>query len=162
MTSVRGLLAVAALLLLLALGGLWIAGPEAVAPPDDAYDRATVTLLDENDATLATVDARVADTTRKRYVGLSATDSLESGEGMLFVHDEEDRYTYVMRGMDFPIDIVFVGTNGTITTVHHAPLPDDGGDARHPGVGKYVLEVPYGYTNETGVEPGDRVEIEGY
>jgi len=27
-----------------------------------------------------------------------------------------------MRSMDFPIDIVFVGANGTITEIHHAPV----------------------------------------
>lgn len=162
MDTIRGLAALLALLALLAIGGLYLAGPEAIAPPDDAYDRTTVTVLDENDTVLATVDVRVADTTRKRYVGLSATESLAHGEGMLFVHDSEGRYTYVMRGMDFPIDIVFVDAEGTITTIHHAPVPEDGEDARYPGVGKYVLEVPMEYTTEKGIEPGHRVEIEEY
>jgi len=69
----------------------------------------------------------------------------------------------VMRDMDFPIDIVFVDAEGRITTIHHARAPregEDGNDLRYPGRGKYVLEVPRGYTNATGIDEGDRIEIE--
>jgi len=44
---------------------------------------------------------------------------------MLFVYPQEGSHTYVMRSMDFPIDIVFVGANGTITEIHHAPVEED-------------------------------------
>lgn len=134
------------------------------APADDDYERTTVTVLDENDSELATVEVRVADTFRKRYVGLSNTESLAREDEMLFVHDSPGQHTYVMRDMDFPIDIIFVAPNGTITTIHHAPLESDtpGSDrTRYRGSGQYVLEVSYGYTNETGIETGDRIRIEG-
>ena len=127
------------------------------------YAWTTVTIEDADGTRLATVDVRIANTTEKRYTGLSDTASLPDGEGMLFVHETEDQYTYVMREMDFPLDIVFVDGNGTITTIHHAPVPEEipGGDGRFPGRGKYVLEVPRGYTNATGVAVGDRVVIPG-
>jgi hypothetical protein len=70
-----------------------------------------------------------------------------------------------MRDMDFPLDILFVAENGTVTRIHHAelePNASEGGLTRYRGVGKYVLEVPYGYTNETGVEEGDTVRIGDY
>jgi len=124
------------------------------------YDQSTVTLADENGTELATVDVRVADTERERYVGLSKTDSLAAGDGMLFVFPESDRHEFVMRDMDFPLDIVFVAPNGTITTIRHAPVPGDAsGDGSYPGTGQYVLEVPRGYTNATGIEVGDRVVV---
>ena len=127
------------------------------------YAWTTVTIEDEDGSRLATVDVRIANTSAKRYTGLSNTSSLPDGEGMLFVHEREDEYTYAfhMEGMAFPLDIVFVDANGTITTIHHAPVPEEipGGDGRFPGRGMYVLEVPRGYTNATGVEVGDRVVI---
>ncbi|MFB6101405.1 MAG: DUF192 domain-containing protein [Haloplanus sp.] len=134
----------------------------AVSTPGSDYDTATVVIRDQNGTQLATVDVWVADTWTKRYVGLSRTDALEPGQGMLFVHDEEGNHAYVMRDMDFPLDMLFIAENGTITTIHHAPLPSarTGGDLEHySGRAKYVLEVPMGYTNETGVEVGDRVRI---
>jgi uncharacterized membrane protein (UPF0127 family) len=156
-------------------------GTPVAAPPADAtprptptttestpgadYDTTTVRIVDEDGTTLATVEAWVADSWPKRYTGLSDTTALDTGEGMLFVHGSEGRHAYVMREMDFPLDMVFVAENGTITTIHHAPLPpedESGSDLRqYAGLSKYVLEVPMGYTNETGIAAGDRVVIEG-
>ena len=134
--------------------------------PTGEYERTTVDVLDaETDETLASVTVRVADTRSKRYTGLSDTDSLGANEGMLFVHDEEGEYAYVMREMAFPLDIVFVDSEGTITAIHHAQLPPEGtsgGDlTRYRGRGQYVLEVPYNYTVERGIEVGDRLRIDG-
>jgi hypothetical protein len=65
--------------------------------------------------------------------------------------------------MDFPLDIVFVDADRTITRIHHAPLPPEGttgGDlTRYRGRGKYVLEVPKGYTTARGIEEGDRIRV---
>ncbi|WP_254528666.1 DUF192 domain-containing protein [Natrinema gelatinilyticum] len=111
----------------------------------------------------AVIDVEVADSSRERYIGLSNHGSLESGNGMLFVYDDEQDLTYVMRKMDFPIDIIFIGADHEITSIHHARAPgpnEDGNDIKYSGRGKWVLEVPRGYTNETGIEAGDEVEID--
>jgi uncharacterized membrane protein (UPF0127 family) len=142
-------------------GGGTAAGTDTATPDD--HSGPNVSIVDEDDEVLATVEVRVADTYEKRYTGLSDTESLEAGEGMLFVHQEEGQYAYVMRDMDFPLDIVFTDANGTITAIHHAPVPPEGtsGDelTRYRGTGKYVLEVPMGYTNQTGIETGDRIVV---
>ncbi len=133
--------------------------PLALVDPGD-YDTATVTLRDDNGTSLATVDVRIADTQEKRRIGLMRTESLENGSGMLFVHQRERTYTYHMRNMSFDIDILFVGPEGIVTVIHHASAPTPGEESdTYTGRGKYVLEVPRGYTNATGVDPGDRVEI---
>lgn len=124
------------------------------------YERTTVTVgEDGTNDTLATVNVRVADTFEKRYTGLSNTESLDDDEGMLFVHDSEGQHAYVMRDMNFSLDIVFIDANGTITAIHHARLPDDpdGQLTRYEGRGKYVLEVPHNYTIRHGIRVGDRV-----
>jgi uncharacterized membrane protein (UPF0127 family) len=134
-------------------------------PPEGSYERTTVTIVDEDGTERGTVDVRIADTDRKRYTGLSDTPSLPSDEGMLFVHDAPGERTYVMRGMSFGIDIVYVGANGTITSIHHAPEPPENADGnayRYPGEGQYVLEVNRGWTTERNVSTGDCVAIEGY
>jgi hypothetical protein len=88
------------------------------------------------------------------------TDSLADGTGMLFVHPSEGSYTYHMRNVAFDIDMLFLDANGTVTTVHHATAPEAGADSdRYTGRGKYVLEVPRGFANRTGVGPGDRVSV---
>ncbi|MFB6129388.1 MAG: DUF192 domain-containing protein [Salinigranum sp.] len=128
-----------------------------------SYEHGTVTIVDDNGTRLATVRVRIADTAQKRYTGLSDTKSLPEGEGMLFIHDHESKHAYVMRRMDFPLDIVFVDADGRITTIHHAPVPPPGTKERdlklYRGYGKYVLEVPKGYTTRRNVTVGDRVRI---
>ena len=137
-------------------------------PSEGEHDRATVTLLSE-DETLATVDAEVADTRKERVRGLSEADALEAGSGMLFVHPREGTQTYVTDEMDFGIDIIFVETcddacppeaDGRITEIHEAPVPSEDEDGSYEGYGKWVLEVPMGYSVENGVQSGDYVRIE--
>lgn len=121
------------------------------------YETTTVEAVDgETGESLATVEARVADGFVKRYVGLSATAELDADEGMLFVHDDAAERAYVMREMSFGLDIVFVAPNGTVTTVHEAE-PESAPLTRYRGTGRYVLEVPRGWSERNGVEPGDQI-----
>ena len=122
-------------------------------------DRTTVVVLDEDGTRLGAVEVRVADTFRERYRGLSGTASLGPDEGMLFVHDEVGDYSYVMRDMAFPIDIVFVDADGTITAIHHAEV-EEPPLTPYRGRGRWVLEVPYHWTTDHGVTVGDRVRVE--
>jgi uncharacterized membrane protein (UPF0127 family) len=65
-----------------------------------------------------------------------------------------------MHDMAFPVDIIFAGANGTVTTVHEA-APESPPLTRYEGTGTYVLEVPRGWSDRHGVDPGDRLVIEG-
>lgn len=139
--------------------------PTATATPvHSSYDQTTVTVLDgDSDAELGAVEAAIADNSSLRYTGLSHTESLPDDRGMLFVFDGERDLTFVMREMDFAIDIVYIDTNGTITSIHHAPAPgpnEDGNDQQYSGTGQYVLEVNHNWTTDRGIEVGDRVAFE--
>jgi len=139
-------------------------GTTATTPTPSRYDHVTVTVLDANGTVLGEVRAAVADTPEKRYTGLSDTEFLPEDRGMLFTYGSEGNHTYVMREMDFGLDIVYVGSDGTIRTIHHAPEPpagEDGNDYQYPGRGQYVLEVNLNWTTRHGVVEGDRVEISG-
>ena len=119
------------------------------------YETTNVSVQDANGTELTAVEVRIADTRDKRYVGLSETDSLAADSGMLFVHSEEATQRYVMRNMSFPLDIVFIDSDGQITAIRHAAV-DDGAKT---GRAQYVLEVNRGWANATGVERGDTVVI---
>lgn len=124
------------------------------------YETTTVEAVDgDTGESLATVEARVADGFVKQYVGLSATDELDEGEGMLFVHDDERERAYVMREMAFALDIVFVDADGRVTTIHEAE-PESRPLMQYRGTGRYVLEVPKGWSERNGIEPGDRIVVD--
>ena len=152
-------LVVAVLLVILAV---LLLQPTLLMGSPGEYGTATVTAVDADGTELATVDVRIANTSSQRYVGLSKTSDLPEGSGMLFVFDDEDTYTFVMRNMSFALDMLFVDANGTVTTIQHAPVPEatPEKDLRgYPGEGKYVLEVNRGWSNRTGVDVGDRIAI---
>ncbi|WP_123533879.1 DUF192 domain-containing protein [Halosimplex salinum] len=152
-----------AVFLLLLVGGVYVSQSGLLyqidEPNPDGYERVTVTAYDDNGTELATVEVRVADTQPKRYLGLSNTSELSTGAGMLFVHESEGSHGYVMRDMAFPLDIVFVDADERITTIHHAGVPEGSYERTYRGRGKWVLEVPRGWANETGVEEGDRIAV---
>ena len=122
-------------------------------------DCGTATIYDENGDYLESVEGNVAVTWREQYIGLSNTDSLEDGHGMIFLHDTEREHTYVMRDMAFPIDIVFIDKEGRITVIHHVEIENKEPLAEYRGQSKYVLEVPYHWTTENGIDVGDTVEF---
>jgi hypothetical protein len=141
------------------IGGFLTGAVPAPTPPPE---EATV-IISGPDTETSVVNAEVSATRVERYRGLSDHDSLATGEGMLFVHGREREYTYVMREMDFGIDIIFINDSNRVTTVHSAPAPgpgEDGSKQRYSGTGRFVLEVPRGYAAERGIEPGSRVTIE--
>lgn len=127
------------------------------------YDEVEVRATTKGGTVLGTVTAAIADTRELRYLGLSDTRSLPADRGMLFVYDGVDDRTFVMREMDFGIDIVYADDEGTITRIHHAPEPgpdEDGSNQRYPGRGQYVLEVNYDWTTDHDVAEGDLLDFD--
>lgn len=135
----------------------WPTGPYA----DWATTEVAVTTPDGEE--LAGVTAAIAQESADRMQGLSDATTLPENGGMLFVFDSPADRTFVMREMDFGIDIVFADANREITEIHHAPAPgpdEDGSQQRYGGHGQYVLEVGYEWTVDHGVDVGDLLKFE--
>lgn len=134
-----------------------------VTPLSDDKKRAHITISNEEGITLATIDAWVADTPRERYRGLSDTERLSNGTGMLFVFNSEGERTFIMRDMDFPLDIIFIGADGRIAQLSHAPVPLPNTSEReltpYRGRAKWVLEVPRGYAEQNNISTGNVIDI---
>jgi len=150
------------------LGGTDRSAPTAARDDPDqpihqGYTTREVVIKSSDGERLGAVTAAVADTSQLRYTGLSDTESLPPDRGMLFVHDQTGGRTYVMREMDFPIDIIYADEDGVITEIHHARAPkpgEDGETLRYPGTGMYVLEVNAEWTTDHGVRTGDVLTFE--
>lgn len=152
-------LAVVALVLTTAVAA-GVVPPPATLFDTGEYERSEVTITNNCSQVLGTVEVRIADSRQQKIVGLSETPALQNGSGMLFPYDESSEHTYVMRGMDYPLDIVFVGADGRINAIESAPAPgpnEDGNDIRRTGTGKYVLEVPRGWMERHSIHVGHRV-----
>ena len=157
------LLAVAVVALVLTTAvAAGVVPPPATLFDTGEYERAEVTITNNCSQVLGTVEVRIAETRQQKIVGLSETATLPNGSGMLFPYEESGEHTYVMRGMEFPLDIVFIGADGRINAIESAPAPgpnEDGENIRRTGTGKYVLEVPRGWMDRHGIDVGHRVAI---
>ena len=129
------------------------AGPQ-VGVGADAGAQTTRLTVHPDSGPPVQVQVRIADAPGERFTGLSETDSLGPDEGMVFVYPRTAERAFVMRDMAFPLDIVFVDGNRTITAIHHAAADADG---TFTGQARWVIEVNRGWTGAHGVAVGDQV-----
>ncbi|MEO5635148.1 MAG: DUF192 domain-containing protein [Candidatus Paceibacterota bacterium] len=102
----------------------------------------------------------IADTPVKREQGLSGRTGLKVNEGMLFDFPNSGIYSFWMKDMKFPIDIIWINEEGKIVYIKKNALPDS-----YPALftpennSKYVLEVVSGFCDKYNIKIGDRVEL---
>jgi uncharacterized membrane protein (UPF0127 family) len=108
----------------------------------------------------ATVQAEVARDSKARERGLSGRRSLAEGRGMLFVYPDRAVRTYWMKGMRFPIDIIWIDRGRVRGLERNVPV-SRGGLPRYSsrGPADHVLEVPAGWARRHGTVPGSRVAV---
>lgn len=89
-----------------------------------------------------TIMAEIANTKEKRELGLSGRRDLLADRGMLFVFDKPGVYGFWMKGMNFPIDIIWLDANHEITGKIENVPPDSFPEIFYsPQNTLYVLEL---------------------
>ena len=110
--------------------------------------------------------AEIADTPELRSKGLGERDSLAEQTGMLFIFSGGQASSFWMKGMRFPLDFVWIGTDCTVVdlteNVQHSP-PDAPSselemfESSSPAA--YTFEINAGEISRFGVERGDEVRF---
>lgn len=103
------------------------------------------------------IRVEVADTMLKQAKGLSGREYLSRDEGMLFVYRKPGFYSFWMRDMKFPLDIIWIDKDFSIVDITANIQPDSFPQtftSRVPS--QYVLEVNTGKADDLG-RIGDRV-----
>lgn len=123
-----------------------------VAWSQRTYATGTVVI---GDGLMVKVD--VASTTKTREKGLSGREKLDPDQGMLFVFLRPDVYTFWMKDMKFPIDILWIRDQELVDITTDVPLPAPGEALPHyfplfPA--DKVLEVPAGFARTHGLRTG--------
>jgi uncharacterized protein len=103
----------------------------------------------------------VAVTNPEKESGLGNRDSLEPDHGMLFTYDHKEKYSYWMKNMRFPIDILWIADNTIVDITKNIPV-----DIKVPlkiyspivPVNK-VLELNAGTSDRLGIKAGNTVYI---
>jgi hypothetical protein len=77
---------------------------------------------------------------------------------MLFLFEKPGTYRFWMKGMRFPIDIVWIRDDEVVGIEHNVPLPAAIPQTYTPPVPvAVVLELPAGDAARRGIEIGSRV-----
>ena len=98
----------------------------------------------------------IAKTPQGRANGLSGRESLEEGQGLLFVFPKEGKYSFWMKDMNFPIDIIWIDKNMRVVGVLEEARPDSyPGTFSPPSDIQFVLEVPAGFYKRHSVKVGE-------
>ncbi|WP_435181915.1 DUF192 domain-containing protein [Halorussus sp. AFM4] len=113
-----------------------------------------------------TVRLEVADEPQERRSGLMHRESLANNTGMVFVYPDAQQVSFWMKNTLIPLDMIFVGPDGEVLNVQHAsPQPNASTSElkTYPsdGKAKYVVELPRGFANRTGVGPGTELVFNG-
>lgn len=105
------------------------------------------------------IKAELADTLEKRQAGLMFRESLDENRGMLFVFEQEGVYSFWMKNMNFPLDLIWIGQDDKVVDVKCNALPCN---ELCPSIivenlAKYVLEVNAGFVRKNSIKKGDQV-----
>jgi uncharacterized membrane protein (UPF0127 family) len=122
-----------------------------------------VKIIGLDGSTKATVNIEVANTTDLRSKGLGGRDSLERDSGMLFVFDSLSQYKFWMKGMRFPLDMIWIKDDTVSDIIPNVPnaasnTPDSALPVYGPNVPvNRILEVNSGYAQSHGIVVGDKL-----
>lgn len=109
------------------------------------------------------INVDLAKTPEQIAKGLSIKNTLSENEGMLFIFDTPKKWSFWMKDMKFPIDIIWISSDNKIVHIEKNLQPctfflfctSYSPDANS----KYVLEVPSNYTTKNNIIVGDRVDF---
>src|SRR3989338_3822491 len=108
-----------------------------------------------------TLNVEIADTIASRTRGLSGRGFLSEDDGMFFIFPYSAIQYFWMKGMKFPIDIIWISGDKVVGMVVGAE-PETGPDYEifnSPEPVDKVLEINAGLTQRFGIKTGDSIGI---
>ncbi len=95
-----------------------------------------------------------------REKGLSGRRKLAGNTGMLFVFEKPRLYSFWMKGMNFPIDIIWLDGDGQVIYIKEKAEPSSYPQSYAPdSPAQMVLETNAGFVASAGIKIGDQAEI---
>lgn len=111
-----------------------------------------------------TFELSVADSQKEREVGLSETRSLPENQGMIFMFEKPDYYSFWMKNMTIPIDIIYINKDKIVTIHKNAQPPMSQIESpiiySPTQLSDKVLEIQAGLSEKYNFKKDDKVKIE--
>ncbi|PIT92658.1 MAG: hypothetical protein COU08_01525 [Candidatus Harrisonbacteria bacterium CG10_big_fil_rev_8_21_14_0_10_42_17] len=100
----------------------------------------------------------IAETEEQQYKGLSGRDFLDPDAGMIFEFQDAGVYGFWMKGMRFPIDLLWLVDDKVVSIEENISYKDQSTIYSPPEPVNGVLEINAGQVAERGIQIGDTVE----
>ena len=103
------------------------------------------------------IPVEVADTLKKRSLGLGKRASLKKGWGMLFIFGKRKPYRFWMKNMQFPLDIIWLDNHRIVHIIHNAKPANPGDEPdlmTSPVPVNFVLEISAGRATKLRLKIG--------
>lgn len=136
---------------LLILGGLFILRDKDSLLTNDS-SRALPVIKINN----VSIEVELANTLEEQARGLSGKTSLAENQGMIFLYHEPGLYSFWMKNMQFPIDIIWIDENYKIIDItKNIPLESFPASFKPSSPAQYVLEVSAGFADRNNISIDD-------
>lgn len=105
----------------------------------------------------------IASSQQEKEIGLSKTKSISENQGMIFLFEKPDYYSFWMKNMKFSIDIIYINNDTIVTIKNNVPLIKD---KENPTIysptqpADKVLEIQAGLSEKYKFRNGDKVIYE--
>ncbi len=102
-----------------------------------------------------TLNVELATTPYEQEMGLMYRRHLALHAGMLFIFPESGMETFWMKNTILPLDMVFIKSDGMISSIHAHAVPFDLSPISSDEPVRYVLEINAGAAKKLGLAPGE-------
>jgi len=103
----------------------------------------------------------LAKTPQEQETGLAKFNEINKNQGMLFLFQKPDYYSFWMKGMKFPIDIIFINKDRIVDIFQNVPVAKDNNLPTYKTREKAdkVLEINFGLSDEYKIRIGNIVKL---
>jgi len=105
------------------------------------------------------LDIEVADDDGERMRGLMDRQNLPDNAGMLFIFPDEEPRSFWMKNTLISLDIIYINSRKEIVSIQKYTQPRSTYSIPSEKPATYVLEVNAGFTDNHGINPGDKIEF---
>ena len=115
-------------------------------------------LIDNGNKTIK-INIEIADDNEKRVRGLMLREKLNESEGMFFIFNDDEYWTFWMKNTLIPLDIIFIDKDFKIVDIKYAiPCKAEPCEIyKSPKPAKYVLEVNGNFSVNHKISAGNRI-----
>ncbi len=111
-----------------------------------------------------TFELTVADSAEEKEVGLSKATSLPENKGMIFLFEKPDYYSFWMKNMKIPIDIIYINNDEIVTIHNNVQPPANPSESLNiytpTEPSNKVLEIQGNLSEKYNFKKGDKVTLE--